>query len=67
MRVVFHQSGNYICEIYDANPKLGYNFPFILIKPMNFNPNKKLKIYVEGNNSVIYEEKGQQSFASQVQ
>ena len=67
MKAVFHQSGNYICEIYDANPKLGYNFPFILIRPLDFNPNKKLKIYVEGNNSVVYEREGQQSFSSQVQ
>ncbi len=67
MKAVFHQSGNYICEIYEANPKLGYNFPFILIKPLNFDINKKIKIYVEGNNSVLYEEKGQQSFISQVE
>ncbi len=51
-------------KLFDANKNNGFNFPFILVYPKHFN--KDVKIYVEGNNSVIYEKDGEQSFSAQI-
>ena len=50
-------------KLFEANPEKSYNFPFILVYPTQ--PNDEIKIFVEGNNSVIYEDEGQQSFDAQ--
>ncbi len=50
-------------KLFEANREKGFNFPFILVCPSRFN--KKVKIYVEGNNSVNYGKEGQQDFETQ--
>ncbi len=50
-------------ELIPADPDKGYNFPYILVFPDS--PSSTVKVLVEGNNSVIYEEDGQDSFEQQ--
>ncbi|MBO5394652.1 MAG: hypothetical protein J6A28_01965 [Clostridia bacterium] len=50
-------------KVFNEDKEKGYNFPFILVYPQSFK--SKVKLFVEGNNSVIYEEEGQQSFDAQ--
>ncbi len=64
-KILFLSQGDklnlYICE---ANPSCGYNFSFLLVEPRNMP--KVVKPFVEGPNSMHYEEKGQQSAANQI-
>lgn len=48
------------------DPEKGYNFPFLLIAPVETDKEKPVKVFVEGPNSVHYEQKGQQSAADQI-
>ncbi len=50
-------------KLFKADKNSGFNFPFILVYPRHFN--RDVKIFVEGNNSVIYEKDGEQSFSAQ--
>ena len=52
-------------KFFEEKAKEGFDFPFILIYPSSFN--KRVKIFIEANNSVIYEEQGQDSFVSQIE
>ena len=51
-------------KLFEANEQLGFNFPFILIMPDKLK--KHPKIYVEGANSVLYAQDGQQSLEAQI-